>query len=65
MVATCYLLGASSRRMGKLVQSLGITSFSKSQVSRMAADLDEQVSAFRTRLLGDAGPFTFAADALT
>ena len=37
----------------------------KSQVSRMAADLDEQVEAFRTRPL-DAGPFTFvAADALT
>ncbi len=66
VVATCYLLGVSTRRMDKLVQSLGITGLSKSQVSRMAADLDEQVAAFRTRPLGDAGPFTFvAADALT
>jgi putative transposase len=66
VVATCYLLGVSTRRMDKLVQTLGITSLSKSQVSRMAADLDEQVAAFRTRPLGDAGPFTFvAADALT
>ena len=66
VVATCYLLGVSTRRMDKLVQSLGITTLSKSQVSRMAADLDEQVAAFRTRPLGDAGPFTFvAADALT
>jgi transposase-like protein len=66
VVATCYLLGVSTRRMDKLVQTLGITSLSKSQVSRMAADLDEQVTAFRTRPLGDAGPFTFvAADALT
>ena len=66
VVATCYLLGVSTRRMDKLVQSLGITSLSKSQVSRMAADLDEQVAAFRTRPLSDAGPFTFvAADALT
>lgn len=66
VVATCYLLGVSTRRMDKLVQSLGITALSKSQVSRMAQDLDEQVSAFRTRPLGDAGPFTFlAADALT
>ena len=65
VVATCYLLGVSTRRMDKLVQSLGINSLSKSQVSRMAADLDEQVAAFRTRPLGDAGPFTFvAADAL-
>ena len=66
VVATCYLLGVSTRRMDKLVATLGITSLSKSQVSRMAADLDEQVTAFRTRPLGDAGPFTFvAADALT
>jgi transposase-like protein len=66
VVATCYLLGVSTRRMDKLVESLGITSLSKSQVSRMAADLDAQVEAFRTRPLGDAGPFTFvAADALT
>jgi putative transposase len=66
VVATCYLLGVSTRRMDKLVQSLGITSLSKSQVSRMAADLDAQVTAFRTRPLGEAGPFTFvAADALT
>ena len=39
VVATCYLLGVSTRRMDKLVQTLGITSLSKSQVSRMAADL--------------------------
>jgi putative transposase len=64
VVATCYLLGVSTRRMEKLVESLGITRLSKSQVSAMAADLDEQVAAFRTRPL-DAGPYTFlAADAL-
>lgn len=66
VVATCYLLGVSTRRMDKLVATLGITSLSKSQVSRMAADLDEQVQAFRTRRLDEAGPFAFlAADALT
>lgn len=66
VVADCYLAGVSTRRMDKLVKTLGIHSLSKSQVSRMAADLDEQVAAFRTRPLGDAGPFTFvAADALT
>ena len=64
VVATCYLLGVSTRRMDKLVQTLGITSLSKSQVSRMATDLDQQVTAFRTRPLHEAGPFTFvAADA--
>src|SRR5215208_4085992 len=64
VVATCYLLGVSTRRMEKLVQSLGITRLSRSQVSVMARDLDEHVASFRTRPL-DAGPYTFvAADAL-
>lgn len=64
VVANCYLRGVSTRRMDKLVKSLGITGLSKSQVSRMETDLDEQVEAFRTRPL-DAGPYTFvAADAL-
>jgi transposase-like protein len=65
VVATCYVLGVSTRRMDKLVRSLGITGLSKSQVSVMAKDLDEQVAAFRSRPLHD-GPYTFvAADALT
>jgi transposase-like protein len=64
VVATSYLLGVSTRRMEKLVETLGITRLSKSQVSAMAKDLDAQVEAFRTRPL-DAGPYTFvAADAL-
>ena len=64
VVATSYLLGVSTRRVEKLVQTLGITGLSKSQVSEMAKDLDSQVEAFRTRPL-DAGPYTFvAADAL-
>ena len=32
VVATCYLLGVSTRRMDKLVDTLGITTLSKSQV---------------------------------
>jgi putative transposase len=64
VVATSYLLGVSTRRMEKLVATLGIDRLSKSQVSEMAKDLDSQVAAFRTRPL-DAGPYTFmAADAL-
>jgi transposase-like protein len=65
VVATCYLLGVSTRRMEKLVEQLGISGLSKSQVSVMARELDEHVESFRTRPL-DAGPYTFvAADALT
>jgi putative transposase len=66
VVADCYLAGVSTRRMDKLVKTLGINALSKSQVSRMAAELDEQVESFRHRPLGEAGPFTFvAADALS
>lgn len=43
------------------MKTLGINSLSKSQVSRMAADLDEHVEQFRHRPLADAGPFTFVA----
>jgi putative transposase len=50
--------------MDKLIETLCITSLSKSQVSVMAKELDTAVEAFRTRPL-DAGPYTFmAADAL-
>jgi transposase-like protein len=64
VVATSYLLGVSTRRMEKLVETLGISRLSKSQVSQMARELDEQVEQFRTPPL-DAGPYTFlAADAL-
>ena len=66
VVADCYLAGVSTRRMDKLVKTLGINALSKSQVSRMATELDEQVESFRHRPLGEAGPFTFvAADALS
>jgi putative transposase len=66
VVADCYLAGVSTRRMDKLVKTLGISALSKSQVSRMATELDEQVEDFRHRPLAEAGPFTFvAADALT
>ena len=40
VVADAYLAGVSTRRMDKLVKTLGIHSLSKSQVSRMAADMD-------------------------
>ena len=39
VVATSYLLGVSTRRMEKLVETLGITRLSKSQVSAVAKDL--------------------------
>ena len=65
VVATSYLLGVSTRRVEKLAAALGVTSLSKSQVSVMAAELDQMVEQFRSRPL-DAGPYTFIwIDALT
>jgi putative transposase len=65
VVAASYLLGVSTRRVEKLAASLGVTGLSKSQVSLMAAELDEMAEGFRFRPL-DAGPYTFVwIDALT
>jgi transposase-like protein len=65
VVAECYVRGVSTRRVEGLVQTLGIERLSKSQVSRMAKELDEEVAAFRSRPL-DAGPYTYVSvDALT
>lgn len=58
VVATCYLLGVSTRRVEKLAQSLGVTQLSKSQVSEMAKTLDARVAQFRNRPL-DGSPYTF------
>nr|WP_236006475.1 transposase [Nakamurella leprariae] len=40
MVATCSLLGVSTRWMEELVERFGITRLPKLQVSEMATDLD-------------------------
>ena len=65
VVAECYIRGVSTRRVDGLVKTLGIESLSKSQVSRMAGELDGMVTEFRNRPL-DAGPYTYVwMDALT
>ncbi len=58
VVAECYVRGVSTRRVEGLVQTLGIEGLSKSQVSRMAKELDGEVAAFRNRPL-DGGPYTY------
>ena len=58
VVAEAYLLGVSVRRIESLVQTLGIDRLSKSRVAEMAEELDELVSAFRTRPL-DTGPYAY------
>jgi transposase-like protein len=59
VVAEAYVQGVSTRKVEALVQSLGIAGISKSEVSRMAASLDAQVAAFRTRRLDAEYPYVW------
>lgn len=61
VVMEAYLHGVSTRKVDDLVKALGADSgISKSEVSRICADLDEEVSAFRDRSLATAAfPYVF------
>ncbi len=54
VVMEAYLHGVSTRKVDDLVKALGAdTGISKSEVSRICADLDTEVGAFRDRSLGE------------
>lgn len=57
VVAEAYVQGVSTRTVEALVQRLGIDSLSKSEVSRLCASLDVQVTAFRERRLDAEYPY--------
>ncbi len=61
VVMEAYLHGVSTRKVDDLVKALGIDSgISKSEVSRICADLDIEVSAFRDRTLAETSyPYVF------
>jgi putative transposase len=58
VVQQAYVCGVSTRRVDQLVESLGLR-ISKSEVSRIAGLLDEQVQAFRERPLEGRYPYLF------
>jgi putative transposase len=58
VVQQAYVCGVSTRRVDQLVESLGLR-ISKSEVSRIAGLLDEQVKAFRERRLEGRYPYLF------
>jgi transposase-like protein len=65
VICQAYVEGISTRRVDDLVKAMGMEGISKSEVSRIAADLDEKVKEFRERLL-DQGPYRYLwIDALT
>src|SRR5437764_418406 len=57
VVQEAYVHGVSTRRVDDLVQALGMQGISKSQVSRLCAELDNEVERFRTRRL--VGPYPY------
>jgi len=57
VVAEAYVQGISTRKVDALVQTLGISGISKSEVSRLCASLDAQTAAFRTRRLDGEYPY--------
>jgi putative transposase len=61
VIMEAYLHGVSTRKVDDLVQALGVASgISKSEVSRICAELDDQVAAFRGRSLADTSyPYVF------
>src|SRR4051794_11706748 len=61
VIMEAYLHGVSTRKVDDLVKALGAdTGISKSEVSRICADLDAEVAAFRDRSLADqAFPYVF------
>jgi putative transposase len=61
VIMEAYLHGTSTRKVDDLVRALGADSgISKSEVSRICADLDTEVAAFRDRTLaGQAFPYVF------
>ena len=57
VVREAYVQGVSTRRVDDLVRALGLEGISKSQVSRLCAELDGEVERFRTRRLE--GPYPY------
>ncbi len=49
VIQEAWIGGVSTRRVDELVQAMGLTGISKSQVSKLCKDIDERVNAFLDR----------------
>lgn len=59
VVQEAYIHGVSTRKVDELVKALGMTGISKSRVSELCEELDEEVGRFRDRPLEDAYPYVW------
>jgi len=57
VIQEAYVKGISTRSVDDLVKAMGMTGVSKSQVSRLCAELDERVSAFLNRPIEGDWPY--------
>jgi putative transposase len=63
VVQEAYVRGISTRKVDDLVKALGMEGISKSQVSRLCGELDEEVERFRGRPLEGPYPYVVWVDA--
>jgi putative transposase len=59
VVQEAYVHGVSTRKVDELVQALGMSGISKSQVSRLCEELDKEVENFRNRKLEGSYPYVW------
>jgi transposase-like protein len=57
VVQEAYVQGVSTRSVDDLVQAMGMTGISKSQVSRLCSEIDEKVKAFLARPIEGDWPY--------
>ena len=56
VIQEAWIGGVSTRRVDELVQAMGLSGISKSQVSKLCKDIDERVNAFLDRPLDGEWP---------
>jgi putative transposase len=57
VIQEAYIQGVSTRSVDELVKAMGMSGISKSQVSRLCADIDERVHAFLNRPIEGDWPY--------
>jgi putative transposase len=57
VIQEAYIQGVSTRSVDELVQSMGMTGISKSQVSRLCGEIDQKVQAFLNRPIEGDWPY--------
>ena len=57
MIQEAYIQGVSTRSVDDLVQAMGMSGISKSQVSRLCAEIDDKIKSFLDRPLEGEWPY--------